>query len=125
LAQPSASREFVPVREINPRRYIPEICAGMLSLHNSVMSLKPFSTLLGEIWTVVDSKADATKAETPSHDLVHRKVLDLHQCLKTLSPMKVNSLVFVVVQKYTTLLSTFFRAITNTVPEAFVTRERS
>jgi hypothetical protein len=141
ITHPSgASREFMPVNDVNsmfsavfpivpisstsdPRRYIPEICAGLLSLHNSVMALKPFSVDLGEIWTIVDTKSDASKPNSASYNAIRQKTLDLHQCLKRISPTKVNSLVFVVMQKFTTLLSTFFSAIADTHAEAFVTRE--
>jgi hypothetical protein len=140
ITQPSASHEFIPARDVNsmfaavfpivpvsstsdPRRYIPEICAGMLSLHNSVMALKPFSVNLGEIWTIVDTKTDASKPNSASYNFIRQKTYDLHHCLKRISPTKVNSLVFVVMQKFTTLLSTFFSAIADTHAEAFVTRE--
>jgi hypothetical protein len=136
----SASREFMPVHDVNsmfsavfpivpisstsdPRRYIPEICAGMLSLHNSVMALKPFSVNLGEMWTIVDTKSDASNPNSASYNSIRQKTYDLHQCLKRISPTKVNSLVFGVMQKFTTLLSTFFAAIADTHTEAFVTRE--
>jgi hypothetical protein len=128
LNQPISSREFIHVRDINamfsgvfpvvpisstsdPKRYIPEVCAGMLSLHNSVMSLKPFSTVLREMCTVVDTKADALNTNSKAFEAINQKILELQLALQGISPAKVNSLVFAVVKNFTTLLSCFFKAI--------------
>jgi hypothetical protein len=102
----------VPISSTSdPKRYIPEICAGMLSLHNSVMSLKPFSTVLREVCTIVDTKGDAVNRNSKTADVVRQKILELQQALQGISPQKVNSLVFAVVKNYTILLSSFFAAI--------------
>jgi hypothetical protein len=139
VTKPSASAEFMSLTDINflfagvfsivqlssssdPRRYIPEICAAMISLHHSVMCLKPFSTILADIVQTLDGNAHPSSAV---FEAINKQVLELHGHLKTLSPVKVNSLVFSVLQKSTTLFSALINALLEKQEEAFVTREVS
>jgi hypothetical protein len=110
---------FAPIFELMPvtsrtdyRVYLPEICSGFLSLHNSVMCLKPFATTLNAIFTQFDCKFASFCPGSKPYQFMKTQVYALHGALNSLVPSKINSLVFLVISRFIALFSSFMSALT-------------
>jgi len=106
--------DIVPVTtRADPFHYIPEICSALVSLHNSVMSLKSFASILNDIFVHFDCKFSSFKPGSQSFSFIRSQMLKLHNELNALSPNKVNSLVFLVLSRFVALFSSFLAAISS------------
>jgi hypothetical protein len=93
------------------RVYVPEVCTAFISLHNSVMSLKPFASTLNNIFTQFDGKFASFSPGSKSHQFLKNQLYALHCSLNSLSPSKINSLVFLVVSRFIALFSSFLSTL--------------
>ncbi|KAK8854276.1 hypothetical protein M9Y10_016835 [Tritrichomonas musculus] len=104
--------ELVPVTSRSePSHYIPEFCNAFISLHNSVLSLKPFASILNQIFSEFDCKLQSFKPSSQSFHFIKNQIYNLHSALNNLSPSKVNSLVFLILSRFVALTSSFTAAI--------------
>jgi hypothetical protein len=110
---------FLPVFELMPITsrsdytiYVPEICTGFVSLHNSIMCLKPFATTLNTIFTQFDCKFTSFCPGSKPYQFMKTQVYELHAALNSLVPSKINSLVFLVISRFIALFSSFMSALT-------------
>lgn len=95
------------------KEYIPEICAAFVTLHNSVMALKPFASTLNNIFTQFDCKFTSFHPGSESYKFLRSQVFALHTALNGLVPSKINSLVFLVLSRFIALFSSFMTAISS------------
>jgi hypothetical protein len=91
--------------------YVPEICTGVLSLHNSIMALKPFASTLNNIFTQFDCKLPSFSPGSASYTFLKCQILALHEALNGLVPSKMNSLVFLVVSRFVGLFTSLTSAL--------------
>jgi hypothetical protein len=104
--------DLIPVTtRADCRVYIPEICAAFLSLHNSVMALKPFASALNEMFAQIEGGLSSFSPGSRTHQVLKTQAYSLHMALNSLTPSKVNSLVFLVVSRFVTLFSAFVSAL--------------
>lgn len=106
--------DLVPVTSrTEPSHYIPEFCNAFVSLHNSVLSLKPFASILNQIFSQFDCKLQSFKPSTQSFQFIKNQVYNLHTALNSLAPSKINSLVFLILSRFVALTSSFTAAISS------------
>lgn len=106
--------DLVPVTSrTEPSHYIPEFCNAFISLHNSVLSLKPFASILNQIFSQFDCKLQSFKPSSRSFQFIKGQIFNLHTALNSLSPSKVNSLVFLILSRFVALTSSFTAAISS------------
>jgi hypothetical protein len=91
--------------------YIPEICTGFLSLHDSIMCMKPFASTLNNIFTQFDCKFSSFAPGSTSYQFMKTQIFALHSSLNSLVPSKINSLVFLVLSRFIALFSAFASAL--------------
>jgi hypothetical protein len=118
LAPAGLDEMFGPAFDLIPltsrtdyRQYVPEICHAFVSLHESVMVMKPFASTLNNIFTQFDCKLPSFTPGSTSHEFLKSQVYALHECLNRVSPSKVNSLVFLVLSRFVALISSFMSAL--------------
>jgi hypothetical protein len=117
--QPTGLDEmFAPAFDLIPlttrsdyRQYVPEICHAFVSLHESVMVMKPFASTLNNIFTQFDCKFTSFTPGSKSHQFLKSQIYALHESLNRLVPSKINSLVFLVLSRFVALLSSFMSAL--------------
>ena len=100
----------VPTRS-DPIQYLPEINDAFIQLNNTILALKPFASTLNDIFSNFDCKFTSFTSGSQSFRKIRKYVMDLHSSLISLSPTKVNSLVFLIVSRFIALLSSFLSAI--------------
>jgi hypothetical protein len=104
--------DLIPVTtRADYRVYVPEICAAFLSLHNSVMALKPFASALNELFAQIEGGLSSLSPGSRCHQVLKTQVHSLHTALNSLTPSRVNSLVFLVVSRFVALFSSFMSAL--------------
>jgi hypothetical protein len=105
--------ERIPVTtRADYRVYIPEICTGVLSLHNSIMALKPFASTLNNIFTQFDCKLSSFCPGSAPYQFLKSQISALHSALNSLVPTKINSIVFLVLSRFVALFSLLTSALT-------------
>jgi hypothetical protein len=104
--------DLVPVTtRANYLVYIPEMCAAFLSLDNSIMALKPFASVLNEMFAQIDGGLPSFAPGSRTHQVMKSQVYLLHTALNRLTPSKINPLVFLVVSRFVALVSSFMSAL--------------
>lgn len=105
--------DLVPVTtRSDPRKYIPEVNAAFMSLNNTIIALKPFASVLNEIFTTFDCKFSSYIPGSDSCKQLRQQVMKLHSALSAIQPSKINSFVFLIVSRFIALLSSFLSALT-------------
>ncbi|EAY01716.1 hypothetical protein TVAG_317050 [Trichomonas vaginalis G3] len=105
--------DLVPVTtRSDPRKYIPEVCAAFISLNNTIIALKPFASILNEIFTTFDCKFSSYIPGSEPAKNLRNQIMRLHSALSQIQPSKINSFVFLIVSRFITLLSSFLSALT-------------
>jgi hypothetical protein len=109
---------FGPIFDLIPlttrsdyRQYIPEICKSFVSLHESVMVMKPFASTLNNIFTQFDCKFASFTPGSKTQQFLKSQIYALHESLNRLVPSKLNSLIFLVLSRFVALLSSFMSAL--------------
>ena len=105
--------DLVPVTtRSDPMKYIPEVNNAFISLNNSIMTLKPFASILNEIFATFDCKFNSFLPGSPAMQTLRQQLMQLHTSLSNVVPAKTNSLVFLVLSRFIALLSSFLSALT-------------
>ena len=105
--------DLVPVTtRSDPMKYIPEVNNAFISLNNSIMTLKPFASILNEIFSTFDCKFNSFLPGSPPMQTLRQQLMQLHTSLSNVVPAKTNSLVFLVLSRFIALLSSFLSALT-------------
>ncbi|KAK8882001.1 hypothetical protein M9Y10_044640 [Tritrichomonas musculus] len=138
--EPSASKNFVRIVEINeifqknqsiipvekfsdPKKYIPDFISKLIKLDKSVNELKPFSSFLDEIFNIFDCKIESFNPNMQSFDKIQSKIIEMNQFLEKVSPVQINSILFNIVQRFTTLSSVLISTLEGFKDAPFVTTD--
>ena len=106
--------DLVPVTtRSDPMKYIPEVNNAFISLNGSIMALKPFASILNSIFSTFDCKYASFLPGSAQCKSFRQQIMQLHTSLNSIVPAKINSLVFLVISRFTSLLSLLFSALTS------------
>lgn len=138
VTEASASKNFVRIVEINeifqksqsiipvenysdPKKYIPSFISMLIKYNKSINELKPFSSILDEIFNIFDCKIESFNPNMQSFDKIKNKIVGMNKLLEKISPVQINPVLFNVVQRYITLCSVLSSALEGFKDAAFVT----
>lgn len=89
----------------DPEKYLPEICAGLKNLNESILALKPFAQTLNSISLEFDCTLQSFQPSSKNYASIKEQFQALHSILGSLQPSKINSLVYLILSRFIALLS--------------------
>ena len=96
----------------DPNIFVPEICASYTSMSMTITALKPFASILNDIFASFDCKFNSFIPGSAQCKTLKQHVMKLHSSLSSIVPSKINSLVFLILSRFIALLSSFLSALT-------------
>lgn len=97
----------------DPLKLMPEIAFKFAILQESIDSLNPFADVLNEIFKSFDCKLKSFTPGSESFAFIRQQVFQLHNLLNAVGPSRIHSLVFLVLSKFVSLMSSFLSAISS------------
>jgi hypothetical protein len=86
-------------------------------MHESFEALKPFAMILTEIFANFDCKPPSFTPKSPSFAFLREQLFHLESLLNLVGPGKIHSLLFSVLSRFVTLLSSFQSALSSLSPD--------
>lgn len=139
ITKPFASKNYMKIADVNqlfqtqsifpiqnssdPKQYVPEIISVLLKYVKSIEELKPFSQILDETFKIFDCKIESFNPNTKSFQDIKSKIIEMNSKLDDVSPVKINSVVFNMLQRFISLLSALIASLESYKDAAFITTD--
>ena len=95
----------------DPSVFVPEIYDAFNTLNESINALRPFASILNNVFNQFDCKYPSFNPVNKQYQLLRKNIYALHSALNNVSASNVNSVVFLVLSRFTALISSFSAAI--------------
>ena len=96
----------------DPFTFIPEFVDEFHLLETSVISLKPIAQILNNIYTHFDCQFSSFNPNSQPYQYFKDQVLQMHNTLNQMSAAKTHNLIFLVLSRFVTLISSIMNALT-------------
>ncbi|OHT05064.1 hypothetical protein TRFO_06056 [Tritrichomonas foetus] len=97
----------------DPLKYMPEIAFKFAILQESIDALEPFANVLNDTFASFDCKLASFSPGSESFTFLRQQTSQLHSLLNTIGPSRVHSMLFLVLSKFVSLISSFLSAISS------------
>ncbi|EAX84804.1 hypothetical protein TVAG_583660 [Trichomonas vaginalis G3] len=95
----------------DPFSFIPDFVNEFQMVESSVLSLKPFALILNNIFTNFDCQYSSFDPKSHSYNYLKGQVNELHQTLGSMSAAKTHNLIYLVLSRFVTFVSSISSAI--------------
>ena len=95
----------------DPYTYIPEFLQQYNLLNNSIEALKPFAAIFNNISSTFDSSPDSLNPKSQNFQYLKTQITQMHNCLNSISASKTHNLLFLILSRFITLISSIITGI--------------
>ena len=95
----------------DPFTYIPEFVDEYNMMLNSITELKPFATVLNNIFTNFDCQFSNFDPQSQKYQYFKSQVLQMHDSLNQMSAAKTHNLIFLILSRFVTLISSIMSGL--------------
>ncbi|EAY17839.1 hypothetical protein TVAG_010630 [Trichomonas vaginalis G3] len=97
--------------QTDPFSFIPEFVSEFEMIEGSVQSLKPFALILNNIFTNFDCQFSSFDPKSQSYNYLKGQLNQLHQTLNSMSAAKTHNLIFLILSRFVTFISSISSAL--------------
>lgn len=97
--------------QTDPFTFIPDFVSEFEIVASSVQALKPFALILNNIFTNFDCQYSSFDPKSQAYNYLKGQVAQLHQTLNSMSAAKTHNLIFLVLSRFVTFVSSISSAI--------------
>jgi len=95
----------------DPIKLLSELSSATKMLNNSILAMKPFASILNSIFLNFDSAFTNFDPSAKSFIYIKDQVAQLHSTINAVAPNTVHSIVFLVLSRFVTLVSSFVTVV--------------
>ena len=104
--------ETLPVTsKVDPHTYIPEFLQQYNLLNNSIEALKPYAAIFNNISSTFDGSPDSLNPKSQNFQYLKTQITQMHNCLNSISAAKTHNLLFLILSRFITLISSIITSI--------------